>query len=1125
MNSNLLRFFGPGVLVDQQEHPVTIRSRKQLALLVYLASEHQAAHSRETLLALLWPDTSRASAQNNLRFTLSHLRSLSKAMAKGGSALPPLLVADRHTVQLHPAWAMCADSNHFQQLLACTRRHTHNDRSQCAECQTALLQAVHLYQGEFLAGFDLEDCPTFEEWLFMQREQLHLLASEAYRDLAIYAEATNDLTRARAYVQRQIELDSLCEPAYRQQMRILHRQGERSAALAIFERCRSRLHDELGLDPEPETLALHMQILTGEGEFVAQTAASPSQIERPSPVARVLHNLPHQLTQFIGREAELAQMQERLQAGYVRLISLVGQGGIGKTRLALQIAAANLHLFADGVCFVPLAGVQDADAIPSAIMDAMGLPFELGAASPAQQILTALAQRHLLLVIDNFEHLMDGVDLLLELLQAAPKVMLLVTTREQLNCQAEDLFELSGLAVPSAIDLAEAGNYAAVRLFCERAYRLHKKTFKLTEENYPHVVKICQLVDGMPLAIELATTWLGHFDCAHLAAAIAENQSILATTQRDLPARHRSMQTVFDHSWQMLSEREQRVFSQIAACQGRFSAQIATQLTGANLLDLTSLRYKSVLRVVDAGYYDIHPLIRSFALATLDAKSRTQTEEQLTMLYMEQLAGQEAALEGAMPQEALLTIARELDNIQQAWEWAVSRSRADLLLQGVAGLGGYYTATGRNAECETRFLPVAQELMAQSDDANGTDEISKLLCVQLLDKVCHSLLWLGKLAEAQDWAQKMVAVAQTLAEGNQQLVARAFVHWGKALDEVGRATEAVQKYEEALTAARPLANTSLIGEILIELSHALRALGKSRETEEVLLESLALQRSPQGNPLMEQRALLYLSVCKRNEGDFQGDRTYLTAAFELSKLTGNRHVEMRLLDAMGINYSLVGNYRTALEYHAASHRIAQEIRQPVQESHTMRHICTAHRKLGNLALAEECGLEALRVALDHEMPIETNCARIYLGLVWLAGNNLAEAQHAFQLAYEGWQAQGAIIPGWEALVGLAMVDLRNGNAGRAVEHIAPFLPSLLDHVTVGVREPYEMHLACYEILAAVGDVRAKTLLTTTYNQLQANVHKVTDRALLQYFWQAPAHHKLRSLWLGLNEFQSDPSMT
>lgn len=209
--------------------------------------------------------------------------------------------------------------------------------------------------------------------------------------------------------------------------------------------------------------------------------------------------------------------------------------------------------------------------------------------------------------------MIEGVDLLLEILQAAPAVTLLVTTREQLNCQAEDLFHLNGLAMPSHADLAQASHAAAVRLFCERTYPLNKD-FKLTAENCPAVVKICQLVEGLPLAIELATTWPGDLDCAGLAAAIAKNQTILATTQRDLPARHRTMQAVFDYSWQMLTPNEQAILGHLALCHGCFSARTAHQLAGASLVDLTRLRYKSLVRLAEAGYYELHPLIRGFAL-------------------------------------------------------------------------------------------------------------------------------------------------------------------------------------------------------------------------------------------------------------------------------------------------------------------------------------------------------------------------------------------------------------------------------------------------------------------------------------------------------------------------------
>lgn len=220
----------------------------------------------------------------------------------------------------------------------------------------------------------------------------------------------------------------------------------------------------------------------------------------------------------------------------------------------------------------------------------------------------------------------------------------------------------------------------------------------------------------------------------------------------------------------------------------------------------------------------------------------------------------------------------------------------------------------------------------------------------------------------------------------------------------------------------------------------------------------------------ELAALAYLS-------DFQADRDFLMAAMALQPLTGSRHVETRLLDALGINYGLVGNYATAVEYHEASRRVAQEIRQPIQQCHTLRHLCTAYCKLGKLTQAEECGLAALHLALENNLPSDTTLARLYLGYVWLA-----------------------------------TVDLRRGDRARAAKRIAPVVPTLLHHIPAGVREAYEMHLACYDILAAVGDHRANALLTVAYHQLQDNVNKVTDPTLLQCFWDASAHRRIWALW-------------
>ncbi|MFN8443579.1 MAG: BTAD domain-containing putative transcriptional regulator [Caldilineaceae bacterium] len=1101
-----LRFFGPGLLIAPDGQPLSLRSRKQLALLVYLAVEHSIAHSRDSLMALFWPEDSTPNAQNNLRVTLSRLR---ETAAKLGYA-EELLVVDRNNVQLQPAWVERADVNHFDQLLDSTRQHAHPARSQCPSCQTALQAAVELYQGSLLEGFGLEDCPAFEEWLFIQRERLHLLALEAYADLAIYAEAKGDLLTGRSYAQRQIEIDPLRESAYRQQMRILGKQGERSLSLAVFERCRLVLREELGLDPEAETLALHGQILNAGLPDSTEIALR----ERTDDGVLPRHNLPQQLTTFVGREKELAQLQQRLQAGQSRLITLAGPGGNGKTRLALQVALENLHLFAQGAYFVPLAGVQSAEAIPTAIMEALGMSFVAGNTAPRQQLFTLLAKRQLLLIIDNLEHLMQGVAFLLELLQAAPNVTLLVTTRQQLNCQAEDLFVLHGLATPTHVDLAQIGGhsqgqisqYDAVRLFCDRAYRVSKE-FKLSEANVHYVVEICQRVDGVPLAIELVTTWLRDYDCADLAAALAQGQSLLTTTQQDLPARHRSMEAVFTHSWQLLSASEQRILSQLALCPGLFSIRAAMAISAASLLDLTHLHYKSLLRSAASGYYEFHPLIRGFALTYLESDQRAAVETQFVNYYANEVAAQTTNLQGSATQSTLQAFTRELDNIHQAWQWAAMRKLDEHLLQLLEGLSSYYVATGRNVEGRERFEALYTARFATlSLDGSAT---SQQLCLRLLDEIGRCLIWEGKVPIAQRWAEQSLAAAQDLA--NREYEARALDNLSNALHQQGKSQLARQKSEEALAIARTLNQPALVARILHILGAILAESGERGKAEPCLQEALRIQRQL-GNRIVEQRVLLYLCRMRVEDNDYQGAQGYLASVTESLQLVGNRPVEARISNLRGFVEAMLGNYPTALEYHASSRQISREIHQPIQESHALHNLCAVNRKMGNLAAAEEYGQEALRIALVHDLSDAVNYARLHLGYLGLTSGDLENAAIEFELAAQGWQARQSSHLALEATVGLAAVLYQSGKLAKAAQLVEPFLPLLLDHAPEGVDEPFEIYLNCYQILHALHDPRANGLLAVAYRQLQSLASKISDLQLRHTFWQIPTHGKIRALW-------------
>ena len=431
-----LALLGSPQLVLAQLGQIVLPNRKALALLTYLAVEAPAAQSRETLLGLLWPELPDAEARNNLRVTWARLR---QRLGDDTPGVPPLLHSTRLDLQIKADGDVWFDLREFNALVRACDQHQHPQRDQCAACQERLAQAAALYRGEFLAGFALDGCPEFEAWVFVQRERAHMQVLKLLSELACFHETHNQPSQAETYTRQQLALDPLQEAAHRRLMRLLLHQGRRAAALAQFAICRDALAVELGLEPEHETTALYAQL---------KAHIPPTVSSIPWPMVDT--TLPDYLTPFIGRETELAAIGERLRAGHERLITLVGPGGIGKTRLAQQVAAAYGSMFRDGVHFVPLAQTPAVELIPAAIVEALGLSFVASQRSPVEQLIEMLAGRQLLLVLDNLEHLIDGAALLLQLVQGAPQLVLLVTTRERLHLQAEDLFELDGLPTPAS---------------------------------------------------------------------------------------------------------------------------------------------------------------------------------------------------------------------------------------------------------------------------------------------------------------------------------------------------------------------------------------------------------------------------------------------------------------------------------------------------------------------------------------------------------------------------------------------------------------------------------------------------------------------------------------------------
>jgi len=423
-----------------------------------------------------------------------------------------------------------------------------------------------------------------------------------------------------------------------------------------------RLADVLAIAPDEQAA-----FVSFARRLADQPPALPVELASQHPA----HNLPPQLTPFIGRESEQVQIAEYLADPICRLLTLLGPGGIGKTRLALQATTDCIEKFADGVFFVPLTPVGSASLIAAAIASALDISF-YSKDDPAVQIVNYLRGKRILLLMDNYEHLLDGVGLLSDILSNAPRVKIVVTSRERLNLQEEWALPIEGLSFPMQETNANLESYDAVQLFVQSARRV-QSGFSLVD-NQSGVVDICRAVEGLPLAIELAATWLKVIPCQQIAGQIRRDLDFLATPLRNVPERHRNMRAVFDHSWSLLSSVERDVLMKLSVFRGNCNPEAAQRVAGATLPILAGLVDKSLLRRNPAGRYDLHELVRQYAEQRLQQSSDLDTARSVHSAYFTQFIYQRLPdIKGRRQIAALDEIEADFANIRAAWDHILSQ--------------------------------------------------------------------------------------------------------------------------------------------------------------------------------------------------------------------------------------------------------------------------------------------------------------------------------------------------------------------------------------------------------------------------------------------------------------------
>lgn len=575
-------------------HVADFRTDAERALLAYLASYQGIPQRRDTLAALLSPERPDIEALTYLRNRLTRLRS-----ALGDDeATPSWFDLDRKQITLRTAGTIRIDLARFEELLAAVERHAHRELAGCPTCLAQLQAAVDLVQGELLAGLNFPS-ETWQTWLASQREHYQLRTLEALTMLGEAQLARGEWADVIDLAQRQLRIEAWLEPAHRAIMTAHYQLGDRNAALAQYEQCKHKLWEELGVEPEAETQQLRRQIFEHELLVVGR--------------ADIPDNLPLQTGLFFGREAEQQQLLQRLVDPNYRLITIVGAGGIGKTRLSIEVGRQIKASFPDGVWFVALGAVNGgAEQIKIAVGEASRLEQQ-GKQLTGDQVLGILRDKRMLLIFDNCEMVLDELAFIPEWLKRAPRIALLASSREPLGFQSEAVVVLDGLPTGKV----EAS--AAEALFAERG-QMARDGFVISAENLPLVRQICELVDGSPLGIALAAAWVRRRSLQQIYDEIGRSLDFLSTRLRDVDPRHRSMRAVFEGSWQLLTPQEQEVLEALAVFPATFTAEAAAAVAGASMFDLDLLCEKSLLQQQhEPERYLMHSLLRQFAADKLTA--------------------------------------------------------------------------------------------------------------------------------------------------------------------------------------------------------------------------------------------------------------------------------------------------------------------------------------------------------------------------------------------------------------------------------------------------------------------------------------------------------------------------
>ena len=906
--------------------------------------------ARASLAAFFWPETSQQAATTSLRVELSKLKAYCGDLVDIG----------RETVSVAKQARVAVDATELQRASAAGQYQL----------------VVHLYRGPFLRGFDVAGSAEFDSWRGWQQERFQRLVLESLHSLTADALLRNRFDEALTSTRRWLEIFAYDERAHQYTMMSLARSGRRADALAEYESCRSLLHKEMGIKPTESTRALCEAIRKGElGEVVL--------VRTPS------FDLPQPPTSFVGRGGELAELSRQLTDTETRLATLVGPGGVGKTRLALQAARGVLDLFPDGVFFVPIGSVETPHFLLSAMASAFGFAFDtLGSGVQSKdQLMDYLAPRKLLVVLDGFEGLLEAAGMLGELVTRAPHVRLLVTSRERLRVQGEWVMTLDGLPVPADLKAADPGD--ALALFEARATQVREGR-GLTPDERQGAIRICSLVQGLPRAIELAAVWVRALSCSDIAHEIEHDLDFLVSDSRDATPAHRSLWAVFNHSWSALTAEQQTALQGLSVFQGGFERAAAQAVCSADAPMLLELIDKSLIRRNALNRFDMHPAIQRYALDSLhgDAQALYTLRQRHSRFYRSWMGSLTDDILGVAMQASRRALAPEMGNLRAAMEWSVLHEPSNSALPALADYFSLFIvkAWGEGRDAFAHLAEAILETNAAIDEAAaGRDPCYPSARARQAFFASN----LGWIEESDAVSRACLDGLNTFGMGEELSIC--LHNLGVNAGFRGEFDQSVELLEKAIRLGSP-SRTVAWPSYYIWLGHTWYQRGEYEKSRQALQEGqrLFIERgSPWGG------------------------------AFALSKLG-------LVMEGTGLFEKAIDCQRQALEvFHGYSDRVGQ--------AYCLSRMSVDAYALGDYEHAVECAQQGFEIFREAGHRLGLQVSRCRLGFAYLGQGRRTEAGSVLLLALKGAQEHDLVPTSLYALTGLAACLAQEGKRAQAGE--------------------------------------------------------------------------------------------